>query len=215
MSNIIWTQENVLKEALKYKFRGEFSSLSKVAYEKAREFSILDRVCSHMQSKHIKYTKSIVLDIAKEYSSKTEFIKAERKAYRYAQRNGFVEDVFSNMRVVSTNHMFTDFRYKTGIYMLLAKDEIVYIGKSLSSVSHRLYTHYNNTDMLFDAITIHEINNTADINVLETYLIEKFKPIYNSDTKSECSCNINIDNWAVYVENSTDIPCPLGTYIKE
>lgn len=45
-----WTKEEVLKEALNYKTRSEFSSKSSGAYDSAQKLGILNEACSHMKS---------------------------------------------------------------------------------------------------------------------------------------------------------------------
>ena len=206
MSNI-WTDSMLREEALKYRSRGEFTTFNKSAYEISRKRGILDVICKHMVYKHNRFTKESVLDIAKKYNSKTDFILAERSAYRFADRNGFTEELFSNMEVLEPNTLFTEFRGYSGIYILSNKDTIVYIGKSNSSVSHRLYSHYNNANIIFDTVNVHLIQNNSTINILEVYLIEKHSPIYNTQSKSDSKVIINIDNWGQYVDSSHEVAC--------
>lgn len=77
-----------------------------------------------------------------------------------------------------------------GIYLLYDAEEVVYIGKSIS-ISGRLSTH-RASDKLFDSVIIMEINNVADMHILELVLINKYKPKYNIDSKSEDEMTVRI-----------------------
>ena len=75
---------------------------------------------------------------------------------------------------------------KKGIYILKNESEIVYIGKSIS-LRDRLLNHWG--QKLFDEIEILLIENEADINIIEPYLVSVYKPCLNKDfiTKEKSS----------------------------
>lgn len=56
-----WTEETVRNEALKYNSRKEFSKESASAYHAARNFKILNEVCSHMEWLGHRYARHIYL----------------------------------------------------------------------------------------------------------------------------------------------------------
>lgn len=77
-----------------------------------------------------------------------------------------------------------------GIYLLCDSEEVVYVGKS-TSINGRLNTH-KASDKLFDSAVVFEVNNIADMHILELVLINKYKPKYNIDSKSEDEMTIKI-----------------------
>lgn len=77
-----------------------------------------------------------------------------------------------------------------GIYLLCDCEEVVYVGKS-TAINGRLSTH-KASDKLFDSVVILEINNVADMHILELVLINKYKPKYNIDSKAEDEMTIKI-----------------------
>lgn len=76
------------------------------------------------------------------------------------------------------------------IYMLCDMEEVVYVGKSIA-VSGRLHTH-KKSDKLYDSFVLVEVDNQADMHILELVLINKYKPRYNIDSKSEDEMTIKI-----------------------
>lgn len=89
-------------------------------------------------------------------------------------------------------------------------NEILYIGKSVD-VIRRIWSH-NITKQLKDieyTVCYIRIDNPIIISLLELYLINKYKPVYNKDSKYENYEYFNIDldlqdkNWRI-LSNSTD-----------
>lgn len=77
-----------------------------------------------------------------------------------------------------------------GIYFLCENETVVYIGKS-TAIDGRLATH-RASDKLFDSVVIMEVLNVADMHILELVLINRYKPKYNIDSKSEDEMTIKV-----------------------
>lgn len=80
-----------------------------------------------------------------------------------------------------------------GIYYLLNDEEIVYIGKSLSSMKKRIINHIDSGEKIFTKVRYHEIENEQDIHLLEVAMISKYKPKYNKDCISNHGSTIELD----------------------
>lgn len=89
-----------------------------------------------------------------------------------------------------------------GIYILYENDKIVYIGKSSRNMLHRIRTH--TIDKFFTKSVMYEMNNEADMNILELYLIGKHKPIYNKHSNTTHIPTIIIDEFKI-LKNPVDI----------
>ena len=112
---LMWTPENIILDANKYKILKDWRVNSGGAYAAALRINIISKVTSHMirninpgspnAGKKLKYQnskfsenkKEILLD-AKKYSLKTTWITKSKAAYKYARDNGFYEE--------ATKHMF-------------------------------------------------------------------------------------------------------------
>lgn len=102
--NFRWTDEDLRKEALKYKTRGEFQRKS-VSYGTAHKRGILDEICSHMP-KHVdqsnknnpnfKWTDEQLEKETLKYKTKKEF-KKNRPIWAACQRRGLLEKLCLHM----------------------------------------------------------------------------------------------------------------------
>jgi hypothetical protein len=90
-------KENVMKIALEFNTKSEFSKKYKGAYKSAIRNGWLDEVCSHMEVVYGKWNNIENLkEEAKKYSSRTEFYKACPGAYLVIRNNGWADEVFSD-----------------------------------------------------------------------------------------------------------------------
>lgn len=71
---------------------------------------------------------------------------------------------------------------RAGIYFLYNEDEVVYIGKSSTSMSMRLISH-SLKDWEYTHIHVYCVDNLADIDIAEMYFINLHTPKYNTDCK--------------------------------
>jgi len=69
------------------------------------------------------------------------------------------------------------------VYLLCYAEEVVYVGKSIN-VKNRIANH-RSSDKLFDSVVVIEIPNEADMYILEVVFINKYKPMYNIESKAE------------------------------
>ena len=80
-----------------------------------------------------------------------------------------------------------------GIYALYKNNKLMYIGKSLSSMEARISRHFNDESKDIDLARCFTIENDANINLLEMYLIGIHKPPYNIDSVGNSVPTIEID----------------------
>jgi len=80
-----------------------------------------------------------------------------------------------------------------GIYFLGNDNVVVYIGKSQKDIFNRICGHIKDDDKIFTQIAYYAIENEADINILELILIDKYKPLYNRDSKTASESSITVD----------------------
>ena len=83
-----------------------------------------------------------------------------------------------------------------GIYKYVYDGEIIYIGKSDNSILNRVKSHKNEAKFspyLDKAVVYYiECKNPAHTQILETYLIKKYKPRLNASFKYEDDLDIDI-----------------------
>lgn len=105
--NGYWTLERCQAEALKYRTKTDFANGSK-AYQRAHRNGWLDQICSHMikgkrqvtsDKKPSGYwTKEKCQEEALKYSTRSNF-KRDSTSYKAAQRNGWLDDICSHMKI--------------------------------------------------------------------------------------------------------------------
>jgi len=116
-----WTYENCRELALSCKSRQEFKKKSSAAYAVSRENGWIDQwlpIASNYHKAEFSWTKEMCVEIAKKYTSFTEFSKKETKAFRAAERRGWLREFYWLNRSKREN---------------ITKEEII-------SLAHR-YTH--------------------------------------------------------------------------
>jgi len=86
-----WTNDDLLKEALRFTSRVDFQKNSHPAYLAAYKRGIMDVVCKHMEFKHKTWTTESIRTEALKYSTRKEFAKGS-SAYAVAVRRGMLND---------------------------------------------------------------------------------------------------------------------------
>lgn len=66
----------------------------------------------------------------------------------------------------------------SGVYFLICRDKIVYIGKASYSIEDRLNMHRSRRRMMFDSIYVIKADSD-EVDYLEKFYIDKFAPKYN------------------------------------
>ena len=88
------------------------------------------------------------------------------------------------------------------VYFFYNNEQLVYIGRTCN-LKNRLAAHFNTNSIDFqdwklavDSIKYIECKTNTDSDILETYFINKYKPIYNKDKvyTDECSFDINYND---------------------
>ena len=67
------------------------------------------------------------------------------------------------------------------------RDTIVYVGKSHKCAGARINQHTSPASPNYkqaDKVELYHIKNSANIDIIEVYLINKYKPKYNKDCNS-------------------------------
>ena len=201
MSYIKWTKETLEVEALKYSNRVDFRKSNQSAYDGARYRNILDEICSHMP-KHLprKWTKEELAKEVAKYSSKSDFRKGNKNAYYAVKNQGLLVELlghFDDEKLKLANQFIPIPSKLQGIYILYKGDEITYVGKSTRCMMNRIYKHTSPTSVEVKPITkvvAYEINNSADLDVAEVYLINKYQPQYNTESNSGDKLTLVINN---------------------
>lgn len=119
-----WTKEKCQEESLKYKTKTDFLTHNCACYSAAYRNNWLDDICSHMielRKPNNYWTKDKCEEIAKKYNNKSIFLKENASVYEKSNKNGWLDDICSHMKVVGN-------RYKRCIYAYIFSDKSVYIG---------------------------------------------------------------------------------------
>ena len=99
-----WNEEEIKVEAKKYLKRNEFYKNSRGAYNAALRINkknpgFFDEITQHMEpNRKNNWNFEIVLDIAKKYNSKTDFLKNEPLAYLAASHKGYLDQIYHLMK---------------------------------------------------------------------------------------------------------------------
>lgn len=100
LPKVKWTDETILEEAKKYSSKDDFRKACSAAYTIAHKRGIIEEVCSHMASTRKKrdyWTFEQCQKAASKYQSRNDFKKNDGSAYSTAVRNGWIEQICSNM----------------------------------------------------------------------------------------------------------------------
>jgi len=95
-----WTKEKCQEEALKYNTRKEFLINSSKAYSFAYKNKYLNEICSHMielQKPKGYWTKEKCQEEALKYNTRKEFLINSSKAYDFASRHKYLNEICSHM----------------------------------------------------------------------------------------------------------------------
>lgn len=100
------------REALKYKTRGDFYKNSSEYFRAAKRMGILDEICEHMKVKPLKLKPEILLEDIREtalqYKTRWEWGKNKPREYRIAYKNGWLDEVCSHMKPVTSQQLNPD-----------------------------------------------------------------------------------------------------------
>jgi len=148
-------------------------------------------------------TEALQLE-ANKYNTKSEFQKDSPNAYSAATRKKLISSDCEHMYPQKTM-LFSFLSKAVGIYELWQDSELVYIGKSTTSMSTRLHIHYKEKAKMFNLVKAYEISSEADIHIIELYLINLYKPKYNILDVSKDIVTVIIPNIDDVITNVTVI----------
>lgn len=93
---------------------------------------------------------------------------------------------YSNLPIEVISWLSDNLNDKQGLYAFLCNGKVVYIGKS-TNLGNRIASSYQERcwKCEIDEIRYYLMNNEADMNISELVLINKYKPLLNTD----CNCH--------------------------
>lgn len=95
-----WTKDSILLDAKKYQYLKDWRINSPSAYSIAQKNGWMNDVSSHLIRKIIPrntWTKELVFEEAKKYTSRTEWSKKHSRTYKAALRNGWDKEACAHM----------------------------------------------------------------------------------------------------------------------
>ena len=83
-----WTEERIHNKALMYSSRAEFSKKEPVAYQRAYQMGIIDKVCSHMKRliKPTGYNLETIVKAINKYDTLTDFIANNHRMFEWLMK---------------------------------------------------------------------------------------------------------------------------------
>lgn len=221
MSNIKWTKDQLLTEALKYNTRKELQKANQALYSAIAYRDLKDEAFAHMP-KHAPRkwtTKALKEEIAK-YTSKKEFREANRNAYDAVAKQKLIPELlghFDDEKLRLENQLIPVPNKLQGIYILYKDNDIVYVGKSERCVMNRIRKHVSTTSVEYKSaitgIDVYIIPNTANMDVAEIYLINKYKPVLNKESNSDAVLTLDIPNIDSIIDTTYTLKNKDNTWI--
>lgn len=108
---IKWTLEKCEKEALKFNSRINFARKNNSAYNSARRYGWLDKICVHMITVNTKpigyWTKERCIEEAKKYKTKSDLYENSPGAYMSMLRNDWLIELCPHMKTKKANGYWT------------------------------------------------------------------------------------------------------------
>jgi len=105
--------------------------------------------------------------------------KSNKKPYRYTDDSDF--DVEHPEKKRRQSYVKSENAFCKGVYFLHRNGQIVYVGMSTVNCMERVLIHYN-SGKDFDSFSIRRLAFLSEkqLRLYERFLIEKFKPEYNT-----------------------------------
>jgi hypothetical protein len=93
----LWTKDAIIKEALKYKTKGEWERGNRKSYQAAVHNKIMDEACEHMNTRLKFWTKQSILTEALNYKTKQDWKIGSRNGYSAAIRLKILDEACQHM----------------------------------------------------------------------------------------------------------------------
>ena len=166
LSRHTWIKEKVFEESRKYSSRGEFKKGNSSAYDTARknnwlqEMTWLTYIDKHPPGY---WTKEKVFKESKKYKGRYEFQRKNRKAYRVALKNGWLDEMtwLKNFKDLDKDRVDCIYVYK------FEKQKTIYIGRTVNK-SYRNSRHHKDKD---DPVKKF-VESTSDVEWIDMEVIE-------------------------------------------
>lgn len=122
-----WTQAEFLEEAKRFSSRAEFQKGSSGAYQAAKRFGVLEKICVHMGAPRVRrsyWNLETLGSEAARYNTRASFKRGSLYAYRRATQLGVMDRICGHM-VTFANHL----RGRKQVYIIREKNsKRAYIG---------------------------------------------------------------------------------------
>lgn len=190
-----WDKDSCFAVAAEYESRTDLKNGNGAVYQWLIRNSLLAEACKHMSLKKVaKWTKDAAFLCASKYSDSVQFSHEKGGCAMWLRSNKLYHVATAHFIVRDMTKKFKEIKGKSGIYLLYFKEDVVYIGKSETNIARRLERHKSIGDKEFDSIKAFVIDNMADIQLAELYLIHRHIPKYNKDSNSGDKPTLRIDN---------------------
>lgn len=173
-----WTKDKCKEKALICNSRNQFRVNYPSAYIACLRNNWLNDVCEHLKGykKHGYWTKEHCQEEALKYSTKTEFKKNNKWAYRISLTNDWVNDICSHMKIIGN-------LYNRCIYVYEFSDNNAYIGLTYNIDNRNLihlkkgpiYKHLQKTSSTY---ILRQLTDYIDVNEakkLENKYLKEYK----------------------------------------
>ena len=190
-----WDKESCFQVAKEYGTRTELKIANGTVYQWLIRNKLLEDACTHMALKRVKkWSKESAFTCTMQYTDSIKFRDEKGGCEMWLRNNNLYHEATSHFIPRDATKKFKEIKGKSGLYFLYDGDEVVYIGKSETSISRRLEKHKSLHDKEFDTVKAYIITNMADIQLAELYLIHRHSPKYNRDSNSGDIPTLHIDN---------------------
>ena len=129
-------------------------------------------------------SKKRLLEIAAQYASAEEFKAKDLPKYLLARKHMLLSTAYP---IVYTQAPIR------GIYKLYKKEKVLFIGHSTIDLLEAVQEHKEAGIIPFTSYVYHNMSSDADIVVLSLYLVNYFRPSYNTNV-SKNKLSFKIDN---------------------
>lgn len=97
LKRIIWSEETLRLEALKYTSKSEFNSKRGSAVKAAKKLGIYESICEHMSDKYNTWSNEDLTNEALKYNTRVEFQNNSNSAYITARTRGILDEICAHM----------------------------------------------------------------------------------------------------------------------
>lgn len=100
LKKVVWSEETLRLEALKYTSKSEFNSKRGSAVKAAKKLGIYESICEHMSTKYNTWSNEDLAKEALKYNTRAEFQNNSNSAYVLARTKGIMDEICGHMEAV-------------------------------------------------------------------------------------------------------------------